>query len=103
VFFLSLAKYYYPVYTFLKEGIIMTIGERITQLRTRRKMSQSALANASGVPLSVINMLEAGIRSGENLRVETARKLANALTVTMDYLCGVHEEEDSELLPAGVA
>jgi transcriptional regulator with XRE-family HTH domain len=77
----------------------MTIGERITQLRTRRKMSQSALANASGVPLSVINMLEAGVRSGENLRVETARKLANALAVTLDYLCGVHEDEENELLP----
>jgi transcriptional regulator with XRE-family HTH domain len=81
----------------------MTIGERITQLRIRRKMSQTALANASGVPLSVINMLEAGIRSGENLRVETARKLANALTVTMDYLCGVHEEEDSEECPTELA
>jgi hypothetical protein len=44
-------------------------------------------------------MLESGVRSGENLRVETARKLANALTVTLDYLCGVHEDEkDSELL-----
>ena len=81
----------------------MTIGERITQLRTRRKMSQSALANASGVPLSVINMLESGVRSGENLRVETARKLANALAVTLDYLCGVHEEKDSERMPATVA
>jgi transcriptional regulator with XRE-family HTH domain len=79
----------------------MTIGERITRLRTKRKMSQSALAEAANVPLSVINMLEAGVRSGENLRVETARKLANALTVTMDYLCGVHEEdEDSERMPA---
>jgi hypothetical protein len=48
-------------------------------------------------------MLEAGVRSGENLRVETARKLANALTVTLDYLCGVHEEEDSELLAAASA
>jgi transcriptional regulator with XRE-family HTH domain len=77
----------------------MTIGERVMHLRTKRKMSQSALASQSGVPLSVINMLESGVRSGENLRVETARKLANALTVTLDYLCGVHEDEkDSELL-----
>ena len=79
----------------------MTIGERVTRLRMRRQMSQSALANASGVPLSVINMLEAGVRSGENLRVETARKLANALGVTLDRLCGVDEE--SEIEPAGMA
>jgi transcriptional regulator with XRE-family HTH domain len=82
---------------------MMTIGERITQLRTRRAMSQSALARASGVPISIINMVEAGVRSGENLRVETARKLANALAVTMDYLCGVHEDEESETLPAALA
>jgi transcriptional regulator with XRE-family HTH domain len=80
----------------------MTIGERITHLRTKRAMSQSALATKAGVPLSVINMLEAGVRSGENLRVETARKLANALTVTLDYLCGVHEDDDSALRPAAV-
>ena len=81
----------------------MTIGERITRLRTRRDMSQSDLAKASGVPLSVINMIEAGVRSGENLRVETARKIATALTVTRDYLCGVHEEEETEQLATGVA
>jgi transcriptional regulator with XRE-family HTH domain len=78
----------------------MTIGERIAQLRTKRHMSQSALSKAAGVPLSVINMLEAGVRSGENLRVETARKIANALTVTLDYLCGVHEDDESESLAA---
>jgi len=78
----------------------MTIGERVTRLRMRRNMSQTELARASGVPLSVINMLEAGIRSGENLRVETARKLANALSVTLDYLCGVHEDEESLGAPA---
>ena len=80
----------------------MTIGERVTRLRTRRNMSQSALAKASGVPVSIINMLEAGIRSGENLRVQTARKLAKALVVTMDALCGV-QEEDSEHLPHRLA
>jgi transcriptional regulator with XRE-family HTH domain len=77
----------------------MTIGERIARLRINRKMSQSALAEASGVPISVINMLEAGVRSGERIRVETARKLANALAVTLDYLCGVHEDEDSLTSP----
>jgi transcriptional regulator with XRE-family HTH domain len=76
-----------------------TIGERTTRLRTKRSMSQSALAKAAGVPLSIINMLEAGVRSGENLRVETARKIANALGVTLDYLCGPYEDDDSERLP----
>ena len=79
----------------------MTIGERITRLRTIRGMSQTALANASGVPLSVINMLEAGVRSGENLRVETARKLAKALVVTLDRLCG--EDAENERRPTAFA
>lgn len=80
-----------------------TIGKRTTRVRIRRQMSQSALARAAGVPLSIINMLEAGVRSGERLRVETARKIANALGVTLDYLCGVHEDDDEvEMVPTTV-
>jgi transcriptional regulator with XRE-family HTH domain len=81
----------------------MTIGERITRLRMRRDLSQTALAKASGVPLSVINMVEAGVRSGDKLRVETVRKLAHTLGVTLDYLCGMYEDEDSEQLATAVA
>ena len=78
----------------------MTIGERIAQLRNKRSMRQSDLAREASIPLSTINMLEAGVRSGEGLSVKTARKIANALGVTLDYLCGPYEEEDSELLAA---
>jgi len=58
----------------------------------------------AGVPIRAGgNAPGAGVRSGERLRVETARKIANALGVTMDYLCGVHEEqEDSESLTVAV-
>jgi transcriptional regulator with XRE-family HTH domain len=73
----------------------MTIGERITYLRNRRKLTQSQLANEAKVPLSTINMVEAGVRSGEGLRVETVRKLANALGVTLDYLCGPYGDDDA--------
>jgi transcriptional regulator with XRE-family HTH domain len=72
----------------------MTIGERIIQLRKRRDMRQTDLAKAAKVPVSTINMVEAGIRRGEGLTVETARKIAWALGVSLDYLCGVHEEEE---------
>jgi transcriptional regulator with XRE-family HTH domain len=78
----------------------MTIGERVEQLRSKRGMRQSALAEAAHVPLSTINMLEAGVRSGEGLRVKTARRIANALGVTLDFLCGPYEEDDSEFEPA---
>jgi transcriptional regulator with XRE-family HTH domain len=63
-------------------------------------MSQTALAKKAGVPLSVINMLEAGVRSGENLRVETARKIAKALVVTLDRLCDEGENDESDRIPA---
>jgi transcriptional regulator with XRE-family HTH domain len=69
-----------------------SIGARIARLRRDRHMTQSALAQASGVPMSVISMVEAGVRSGERIRVETARKLAQSLAVTLDYLCGVPPE-----------
>jgi transcriptional regulator with XRE-family HTH domain len=83
----------------------MTIGERITFLRSKKHMSQTELARESGVLLSTINMLEAGIRSGEGLRVETAKKLARALSVTLDYLCGMYEDEHEtvELCPVETA
>jgi len=81
----------------------MTIGERITFLRSRKRLSQTELSRESGVLLSTISMLEAGIRSGEGLRVETAKKLARALSVTLDYLCGMYEEEDGTLRPPSTA
>ena len=82
----------------------MTIGERVKSLRMKRNMRQTALAKESGVPVSTINALESGARSGEGLSVATVRKLANALQVTLDYLCGL-DEPDSELFPtmAGMA
>ena len=81
----------------------MTIGERITFLRNRKHLSQTELSRESGVLLSTISMLEAGIRSGEGLRVETAKKLARALSVTLDYLCGMYEEGDGNVWPPGLA
>ena len=79
----------------------MTIGERLAQLRARNQLSQSELARRAGIPVSTISMLEAGIRSGEGLSVSTARKLARALSVTMDFFCGVYDDE--ELLTAAVS
>ena len=79
----------------------MTIGERINQLRARNNLSQSELGRRAGVPVSTISMLESGIRSGDSMSVDTARKLARALSVTMDFLCGVYDDE--EFLTAAVA
>jgi transcriptional regulator with XRE-family HTH domain len=81
----------------------MTIGERVAHLRVKRHMRQTDLAKAANVPLSTINMLESGIRKGEGLSVETAKKIARALGVSLDHLVGMYEDEESERLTAAVA
>jgi hypothetical protein len=46
--------------------------------------------------------LWSGLRA--DVTTETAKRLARALQVSVDYLIGMYEEEqDSELQPAGVA
>ncbi|WP_250562622.1 helix-turn-helix domain-containing protein [Sphaerisporangium fuscum] len=56
-----------------------TIGERISNVRKRRGLSQAELAAVSGVSVSLIRKLEQGNRA--DVRLETVRKLAVALRV----------------------
>ena len=70
----------------------MTIGERIAHLRRRKGLSQPELARQAGVPLSTLNYVERGIRKGEGLSVETIRRIARALGVSLDYLCGMYAD-----------
>jgi transcriptional regulator with XRE-family HTH domain len=53
-----------------------------------------ALAQKAGVPLSSIYGVEAGTRLGARLSLETGKRLALALGVTLDYLAGMHEALD---------
>lgn len=78
----------------------MHIGERIKRLRTNRGLTQTALAERSGVPQSLISRLEGKTR--DNPSADVLRRLAKALGCTTDYLVGMYEEEDTELEPAGV-
>lgn len=55
------------------------LGERLAQLRRRHGMPQEALAERSGVSVSVIRKLEQGERDSAGL--STLRKLASALGV----------------------
>lgn len=57
----------------------LRLGERLAQLRRRRGMTQEALAERSGVSVSVIRKLERGERDSAGL--STLRKLASALGV----------------------
>lgn len=60
-----------------------TIGERIVLLRKQRGWSQSELAKAVEASREAIGKYERGEASPS---VETAKKIADALEVTLDYL-----------------
>ena len=77
----------------------MTIGERLKRLREIKGLSQNELAKRSGVHRPTISELEAGRQ--QDVTVETARRLARALGVSLGLLAG--KEDDSEVEPAGVA
>lgn len=53
-------------------------GERVRKTRTRRNMSQEALADAAGLHRTHISLIERGLRS---VRLETIKRLALALRV----------------------
>jgi transcriptional regulator with XRE-family HTH domain len=83
------------------EESIMTLGERIKLLRERRGWSLRELSREADVPHNTLSQLERGLRA--DVTTETAKRLARALQVSVDYLIGMYEEEqDSELQPTGV-
>ncbi|MFD7290580.1 helix-turn-helix domain-containing protein [Streptomyces sp. NPDC059863] len=66
-------------------------GKSLKEIRKRRGLTQSELATASGVSLSIIRKLEQGERA--SARLETLRKLAATLRVpTMRLSSGPNEE-----------
>jgi transcriptional regulator with XRE-family HTH domain len=71
----------------------MTFGERLRQFRELAKMSQSELARRANIPQPVISDVESGRQKSVNL--DTARRIARALGVTLDLLAGPEENEES--------
>jgi transcriptional regulator with XRE-family HTH domain/alkylhydroperoxidase/carboxymuconolactone decarboxylase family protein YurZ len=63
-----------------------TIGDRVRDARRRRGLTQRELADLSGMSLSLVRKLEQGER--EDVRIETARKLAVSLDVPTMALIG---------------
>lgn len=74
------------------------IGSRLKDVRKRRGFSQRALADASGVSLSLIRKLEQGERA--DTRMETARRLAAALHVPTTALLVEHQEDGADAATA---
>lgn len=69
----------------------MTLGERLKQLRALAGLSQNELAKRAGVSHPTISYIEAGKHKSVN--VDTAKRLAKVLGVSLDLLAGMHEDE----------
>jgi transcriptional regulator with XRE-family HTH domain len=63
----------------------VTVGERIREIRTRRKMTPAALARAAGVTRGAIAQIEDG--STKSPSFETGLRIATALGVSPYELC----------------
>ena len=73
---------------------------RVKVLRGQRGLSQYALAKAAGVPQVTIWRVESGRQRGIDARL--ARRLAIALNVGLDDICGRFEEEIEDCCPVEV-
>lgn len=70
--------------------IFLDIGERITELRENKNMTQKELADKIKLNKSVMNRIESGERP---IRETELSSIADALEVSTDYLLGRIEPE----------
>lgn len=71
----------------------MTLGERLQHTRTQRGWSQRELARRAQVDHAWISRLEDGLR--HNITLDAAKRLAQTLGVTLDYLAGMYDDADA--------
>ena len=67
----------------------MTFGQRLIGLRKAKKLSQGDLAKQSGVSREMIGKYERGEAVPS---IEAAKKIADALEVSLDYLVGASSQ-----------
>ena len=74
----------------------MTFREHITNIRTRRDLSQSELGKQVVTSRDIIGKYE---RNDVKPSIQVAVDITNALGVSLDYLCGISDLElDKDLL-----
>lgn len=66
------------------------LGERISELRRRRKMTQRQLANYLSVSLNSVSLYERNLSTPDD---DTKIKIAELFDVSMDYLMGTSSQE----------
>jgi transcriptional regulator with XRE-family HTH domain len=70
----------------------MKFGEKISKLKKTKKMSQIELAKITGISRDAISKYERGDVSPS---VEYAKRIAEALGVSLDYLVSDSEQEEA--------
>ncbi len=63
----------------------MEFGQKMTLIRKQKKMSQAELGKVSGINGDIVGKYE---RNEMKPSIETAKKLADALEISLDYLVG---------------
>ena len=66
------------------------LGERISELRRRRKMTQRQLADYLSVSLNSVSLYERNLSTPDD---DTKIKIAELFDVSMDYLMGTSSQE----------
>jgi transcriptional regulator with XRE-family HTH domain len=74
----------------------MTIGERLLTQRKKRGMTQAELAKTAKVSQGLIARIERG--QVKDPASSVSRRLAQALSVTADWLVGMYDDEPDEFL-----
>ncbi len=67
----------------MEEEVVILFGKKVRELRTEQKLSQTALAEKSGLHANYIGMVERGERNPSLINID---KLAKALNVTLPEL-----------------
>jgi transcriptional regulator with XRE-family HTH domain len=75
-------------------GLKMPIGDQVKRLRAAAGLTQQALAIRAEMSISAVVHIESG--RIPNPRLETLRKLAKALDVSLDELAGDEDSGEAE-------
>jgi transcriptional regulator with XRE-family HTH domain len=77
------------------------LRQRLQRLREAKGLSRRQLENQADIPHGIVSRLESGMQDYPSVPV--AMRLAKVLGVSVDYLVGMYEDEDSECLAPAVA
>ena len=70
------------------------LGQRLQRLRADKGLSRRQLESQAEVPHGIISRLESGEQAYPSVPV--AKRLAKVLGVTLDYLCGMYEDDETK-------